>query len=389
MLAFTTAFALGLVNTPFPASRMVRIEERLNETVATLAVVVQELSEVRAEVAASRPLPPGAPPTMPPPPPPQGPRPPCDAAVVLALGPRQGAEDETQLQHYHSSFWASEATTGYEPEMISCGYALSDAKTELWAGTRLGQHFTIVAHYQPDGTELGRAVYPVRAAYQDCSLYQLFNGLCAGETTDIQFTDDKDAGLSSGTIVNQPSGAIAALEANDQNTAVSQTYNNVMRGDLFIDNSEALVVNKFETNGNSYNGAQRSNVRLTTTLSTQTVWSNAHSFGGIGGRHEHGINDWVIDYESAPMTQYCSANTQNYYAVAPLDQGPDYSTDGISTGNARIGYRINDAGNGVTLATFEGAFGNNFPLGRGCYQGGNTQGAHAVMYSLHVSGTAL
>ncbi len=80
-------------------------------------------------------------------------------------------------------------------------------------------------------------------------------------------------------------------------------------GDIFIDNAEALVLNR--TAGW---GSERTNVRLSTALSNGQY---GHTYAGLGGAHRHG--GWGLDFESAPISPYCSITngygSENRYAV--------------------------------------------------------------------------
>eukprot|EP00051_Salpingoeca_urceolata_P027427 m.481439 g.481439 ORF g.481439 m.481439 type:complete len:851 (+) comp22172_c0_seq1:154-2706(+) len=70
-------------------------------------------------------------------------------------------------------------------------------------------------------------------------------------------------------------------------------------GDIFIDFNEPLVFNK-----QSGWGSCRSNMRIATTLTNNDY---AHTFAGIGGRHEQGCGSYVTNFEFAPITAYCAA----------------------------------------------------------------------------------
>jgi hypothetical protein len=75
-------------------------------------------------------------------------------------------------------------------------------------------------------------------------------------------------------------------------------------GDMFVDNSQAVVINS------TYSPVDSVNVtRIGTDYSSLcgTINCNGHNYGGWGGRHYRASGPWGTYYEGAQPNGYCSS----------------------------------------------------------------------------------
>jgi len=286
----------------------------------------------------------------------------CQVAVILSIGDHSGASNSDMMKHYTHSFWTSSSTAGYyNPDQ--CGVASEDVKTEYWAGFSLGSHVTIKAHKKSSGETLGVAVYPVLSDFQDCSLYQVLNGMCTDKTKDVTFTGAKDATLSSGSI--RGNSQLGYWNGYRRGQGGGQDTSDAEQGDLFIDHSEALVANVDGVGHTFLAGAGDPITKVR--LATQYIFNNKlgpHALAGLGGYHYR--NTWHGYFESSPLYGYCPGLVK-------------YDIRHITTQSASAWYTGNVGGP------------THNPFGDGCFN--RASGYHGTFYdvefSIHVSGTPL
>ena len=123
-----------------------------------------------------------------------------------------------------------------------------------------------------EGSEVGYSIYDILSSYTSMNMHSWMND------------------LSNTTVTGS---------AKTQNGTVGAQYNpdrpQGLSGDIFIDHSEPLVINKI----GGWN-SDTNLVRLATTLSNS---SYVHTYAGLGGHHLEG--GWGIYFESAPISAYC------------------------------------------------------------------------------------
>lgn len=290
------------------------------------------------------------------------------AAVMLTIGNYYGSSRPTDLRDYDNSFWTDSAPTGGEIDYDNCGSATEDTKTEYYGGYTVGPYFTIMAHKKSSGVTMGAAVYPVKAAYQGCSLHQLIGGGgCNGQTTNIEFTEDKDSSLSYGSIRDSTllgqSGYSSTWKSETGGGA--QSSDDDEHGDMFIDHAHAIIGNAY-SNGGTYwdTGGQAdttTKTRLTTTYA-RDIQMGPHAMGGIGGYHHR--SSWQGWYESSPIYGYCYG--YNLYGIRTFD---------VNYHSGSSPYKFTSQQGGGTSYN---PWGNG-----GCFTG---DGAFDIEFSLHISG---
>ena len=155
---------------------------------------------------------------------------------------------------------------------------------------------------------LATAVYTVKRQYQSSTLFDLFTG------SEVTFTEAKDATRSSGNL--KSTLPFISLDA----TSFGGGATSGQLGDLFMDFDNALVAN-----AQSGWASSTTRTRLSTTMK-DSVSSNGHWFGGLGGEHYQA--GWGASYESSPSYPYCPA--YNMY-------GTDPGNVAVSSGNNPVG----------------------------------------------------
>jgi len=204
----------------------------------------------------------------------------CEPALMVKL-----VTTDNHIAEYESKFWTS--TDLMKPELAVDGKwqtATDDIKGPGYL-TAIGKVIEIVASVK--NKEVGRAIYNVKAKYQDKSLKWL---LADQGTSNLQFAD-RDNGKSA---KNRPMYSKHMYRRGGNRG--QRPY------DMFLDTTGHLVAKQ-----RNYGGSQNSWSRLSTT--DRSGWTGCHVYTGIGG--DHYCNGWRIQYEASPIVGYCS--TYNRY----------------------------------------------------------------------------
>ena len=173
--------------------------------------------------------------------------------------------DGARHDYTDSAFWTTNKTEGAAATALNTGYKSPAYSSLVGAGEML-----ILAH--DNGVTKGWAVYDLLPAYKA----ETFLGLQT-KLSDTTVTGNRK--LATGTV-----GATL-------NTKRNQTQ----FGDIFVDHSEPVVINK----QSGWTANQNKN-RVATTLSNGDY---SHTFAGLGGSH---INQgWGDNYEASCITSYC------------------------------------------------------------------------------------
>ncbi len=124
------------------------------------------------------------------------------------------------------------------------------------------------------GSSYGHAIRPLLPAYADSTFEDIM-----GAGDNVVFT---------GT---------ASTITGDVGTVHNASRVQTLHGDIFMEFSHALKANS------TGSWAAGDNVnRLSTTLTNNDY---AHTFAGLGGRHQQGIGSYGTKYEAAPISAYC------------------------------------------------------------------------------------
>jgi hypothetical protein len=198
------------------------------------------------------------------------------------------ATDQAPAQEFRAKFWTEEGKTLNTPTLTK------DCKTGTFNTKKDHEKIMIMAHNK--GKVIGTSVYTIKAG--------------KGETLQNIFKTKKNFEYTNTR--SEHTGQLKNQLMHNPNRPQS------LYGDLFMDYSDALVINR--EGGWS---AQVNQNRIATTLSNSNY---PHTFAGLGGHHYQG-NDWYTYYEAAPITSYCSAVR-------------GYGSNAVMTGNVeQSGYR--------------------------------------------------
>ena len=203
----------------------------------------------------------------------------CEDNLMIKL-----VTTDSNHANWDSSFWSSnslmnEGNAGdtkwksFRKDIKAKGYT-----------TPIGKTIEIKA--LKDGTEIGRAFYNIKSAYQGKSLKWLMNS--AGTNT-VFATRDNGKSVKGRPIYTK--------------YMKQQGGNHGQRPyDMFLDTTGDLVARQ-----RNYAGSQNSWTRLSST--DRSGWKGCHCYSGIGGSHY--CNGWRIQYEASPIVGYCG--TYNRY----------------------------------------------------------------------------
>ena len=165
----------------------------------------------------------------------------------------------------NSTFWTSSDTEGDISNALG-----EDFKSDSFTQFSSSSEIMIYAH--TEGSEVGYSIYDILSSYTSMNMHSWMNN------------------FSGTTLTNSAKTQVGTVGA-QYNPDRSQT----LSGDIFLDHSEPLVINK--VGGWS---ADVNNVRIATTLSNG---SYQHTYAGLGGYHVEG--GWGTYFESAPISAYC------------------------------------------------------------------------------------
>ena len=217
--------------------------------------------------------------------------------------------DGNVQEYEQTSFWTSTTPFGSLDN-----YFTADFKSEAFNGAVAEESVMIWAHYEDNTDIFGYSIYGLTGSYPGATFHGIMNG---GDNQTI-------SGNGSPTVIN-------AISWN-HNTLRSQSQH----GDIFINFNHPLVINK--TTGWT---AGRNWTRIVTTLENSDY---AHTYAGIGGRHEHGIGSWCTRYDASPIAPYCSMT--DYYGTDHLTCGtsdPYYDgchNEGLPNTDRAIDYAV-------------------------------------------------
>ncbi|GMV41572.1 MAG: hypothetical protein AMXMBFR64_32880 [Myxococcales bacterium] len=191
------------------------------------------------------------------------------------------SRDGVRHTYDDTTFWTGTGTEGSVWAALGTGY-----KGQAYSALPIAAETLVLIH--DAGTKKAHAVYDVVGAQQ-------------GRTFQWWAANLSD------TVVTAPRKAASGTVGATLNVWRPQTK----YGDLFVDNPEALVINK----QSGWSATENRN-RLATTL-TNTLYG--HTFAGLGGRHAY--SGWGTVYESAPISSYCDLTngygTDSNYAGHP------------------------------------------------------------------------
>ena len=134
---------------------------------------------------------------------------------------------------------------------------------------QLSDSSEIMIYVHTEGSEVGYSIYDILSSYTSMNMHDWMNDLSSTTLT--------------GSAKSQ-FGTVGAQFNSDRPQTLS--------GDIFLDHSEPLVINKVGGWSSDSN-----NVRIATTLSNG---SYEHTYAGLGGHHLEG--GWGTYFESAPIS---------------------------------------------------------------------------------------